>query len=72
MPRLRPLAERSPKHELPVISYRVEDAARAVGLSRARVFELIRSGELKSVFVAGRRLIPADALRELVQGARKP
>jgi hypothetical protein len=32
------------------------------------LYELMNSGQLRSVLVAGRRLIPAEALRELMQG----
>jgi excisionase family DNA binding protein len=51
------------------IAYRVNDAARVSGLSRSSIYELIGEGKLRSIMVAGRRLIPTDALRELLQGA---
>ena len=51
------------------ITYRVNDAAKVSGLSRSKIYELIGEGKLRSVMVAGRRLIPADALRSLLLGA---
>jgi helix-turn-helix protein len=52
-----------------VLAYRVNDAAKAAGLSRSSLYTLMSEGKLRSVLVAGRRLIPADALRELLRGA---
>jgi excisionase family DNA binding protein len=54
---------------LPPITYRVDDAVAVSGLSRATLYKLIAGGQLSSVRVAGRRLIPADALRDLLRGA---
>jgi hypothetical protein len=51
-----------------VIAYRVLDAVAVSGLSRANLYRRLKSGELRSVFVAGRRLIPAAALREFLSG----
>ena len=52
-----------------VLAYRVNDAAKVAGLSRSSLYLLIGEGKLRSVLVAGRRLIPADALRDLLRGA---
>jgi excisionase family DNA binding protein len=51
-----------------VIAYRVLDAVAVSGISRANLYRRLKSGELRSVFVAGRRLIPAAALREFLSG----
>ena len=50
-----------------VLTYRVNDAAEVSGLSRSSIYNLIAAKKLRSIVVAGRRLIPADALRELLQ-----
>ena len=52
-----------------VLAYRIGDAAKVAGLSRSSLYVLIGEGKLRSVLVAGRRLIPADALRDLLRGA---
>lgn len=49
------------------LAYRVNDASRVSGLGT--IYKLIGEGKLCSVLVAGRRLIPADALRDLLRGA---
>jgi excisionase family DNA binding protein len=51
------------------LAYRVNDAAKVSGLSRSTIYNLIAEKKLRSTMVAGRRLIPADALRQLLQGA---
>jgi excisionase family DNA binding protein len=63
------LKTRAPLPPDTVITYRVNDACEVSGLSRSKIYELIGEGKLRSVLVAGRRLIPADALRELLRGA---
>jgi len=49
------------------LAYRVNDAAAISGLGRSSLYKLMNSGQLRSVLVAGRRLIPAEALRDLIQ-----
>jgi excisionase family DNA binding protein len=49
-------------HE-PVL-YRVSDVTELLNLSRTVVFDLIRSGRLRSVKEGRARLIPASAVRE--------
>jgi len=46
---------------------RPEEAARALAIGRTAVFELIRSGRLRSVKVGGLRRIPVTALDEFVR-----
>lgn len=52
-----------------ILAYRVNDAARVAGVCRATIYNLIKAKKLRSVMVLGRRLIPAEALRELFQAA---
>ena len=44
----------------------VDSAAEALGLRRSMLYELLAKGQLRSVKVGSRRLIPAEALREFV------
>ena len=46
--------------------YRVAEVAPMLGLSRAKVFQLIQSGTLRSVKIDSSRLIKATDLREFV------
>jgi excisionase family DNA binding protein len=69
---IRHLVGQKDSDQLPldaVLAYRVNDAAKVAGLSRSSLYSLMSKGKLRSVLVAGRRLIPADALRDLLRGA---
>jgi excisionase family DNA binding protein len=48
--------------------FRPEEAARALGVSRTTVFELIRTGALRSEKIGHSRRISATALAEFVEG----
>ena len=50
----------------PRVLYRVEEAAELLSLSRDRVYQLIRSKQLRSVQVGKCRRVPARALDEYV------
>jgi excisionase family DNA binding protein len=51
---------------VPQLLYRVPDAMQALGLSRTVIYELIRSGRIRSVKQGRTRLISASALHEYV------
>ncbi len=51
---------------LPPLLLRPEQVARLLNVGRSKVFDLIRSGELRSVKSGGSRRISAMALREYV------
>jgi len=53
-------------------AYRVNDFCRAFGLGRSKVYELIKSGCLKTVLVGGRRLIPRESAEALFQASAEP
>jgi excisionase family DNA binding protein len=46
-------------------SFTINDAAKRTGVSRATLYRMMRDGQLRTVLVRGRRLVPSDALREL-------
>lgn len=56
----------NPSRQLDVQLYKVSDVIRALSMSRTVVFELLRSGRLRSVKQGRTRLIPASAIREYV------
>jgi excisionase family DNA binding protein len=58
MPRSTVQAEVAP------LMYRVDEAAAALRLSRSSVYELIRSGQLRTVKQGRRRLVPVTALSQ--------
>jgi len=51
---------------VPAVLYGVDEAASALRLSRSLIYELIRSGRLRSVKQGRRRLVPVSALYEYV------
>jgi len=50
----------------PVV-YTVDEAARALRISRSVIFELIRSDQLHTVKLGRRRLVPVKSLHEFVE-----
>jgi excisionase family DNA binding protein len=50
----------------PRVLYRVEDAAALLSVSRNRIYELIRSNQLRSLQVGSSRRVPARSLDEYV------
>ena len=62
--RLLPLPVPSSLREKLLVS--PDEAADRLSITRRRVFELIKRGELRSVKLGKRRLISLDALREFV------
>jgi len=48
--------------------YRVEEAAAVLALSRHRLYELIRSGELPTVKIGNLRRVPVQSIVEYVDG----
>lgn len=51
----------------PLLLLRVDQAGRQLNLGRTVMYELIRSGRLRSVKIGRLRLISADALRSFVE-----
>lgn len=60
------------KARLEPLAYGIAEAVAVSGLSRSSIYELIRSGELRSIKIAGRRLIPASELRTLLTPGDAP
>ncbi|MFI8528373.1 helix-turn-helix domain-containing protein [Promicromonospora sukumoe] len=51
------------------VAYRVEEAAESLRIGRDSVYELIRSGRLRTIKVGARRLVPVVALSEYIANA---
>jgi excisionase family DNA binding protein len=47
---------------------RVNEFCRAYGVSRATTYKLMKSGKLRTVRIAGRRLVPVDEAEALIEG----
>lgn len=48
------------------LAYRVNDFCRAIGIGRSTFYKMLERGDIKTVKVGGRRLVPApEAARQL-------
>jgi excisionase family DNA binding protein len=56
----------APSASADVLLYRVNDARRILNMSCSVIYELMRSGRLRSVKEGGARLIPASAIADYV------
>ena len=54
------------------ISVRIPDAVRLTGISRSRLYELMRSGDIDHVKVGSSTLIPTESLRAFIRGRCHP
>ncbi len=48
------------------MAYRIDEFCTAYRISRATVYKLMNEGKLRTVLVAGRRLIPVDVANALM------
>ena len=53
------------------VLFTVEEAARALGIGRTRMFELIQTGDVETVLIGRLRRIPVDALDAFVGRLRE-
>jgi excisionase family DNA binding protein len=53
---------------IPKIAYSIKEAMQASSLGRTTIYSHISAGRLRAVRVGGRRVIPADSLRALIEG----
>ena len=50
------------------IAYSIKEACVASSLGRTTIYSHIQTGRLRTVLIGGRRLIPAEALKALIEG----
>lgn len=60
--------EPEPVNRVPVniVVYTVEEAAQVLKISRWKIFDLIRTNQLRSVKIGGLRRIPCTAIEEYI------
>lgn len=51
----------------PPLLLKVEEAARLLNIGRTRVFDLIRTGQLKSVKIFGARRVPLTSIHAYIE-----
>jgi excisionase family DNA binding protein len=50
------------------LGYSVKEAALATSISRSTLYDLVAKGQIRSVSIGGRKVIPAAALHALING----
>ncbi len=55
-----------PKSAPEKLAYTVDEASYAIGIGRTKIYELMKTGKLATVKVAGRRLIPRQSALRLL------
>jgi excisionase family DNA binding protein len=48
--------------------YSIPDAAKALGLGRSKIYELIQGGDLETITIGRRRLVRSSSIRALALG----
>lgn len=56
------------EHENLRLAYRVNDACEALCISRSLIYVLIGKGQIKSIKIANRTLIPRSEIERLLMG----
>ncbi|MBR7830241.1 helix-turn-helix domain-containing protein [Actinospica sp. MGRD01-02] len=56
-------------HDEPLL-YTIHEAAAALRISRTKLYELLDSGDVESVYIGRSRKIPAEALRIYIDNLR--
>ena len=51
-----------------ILAYSVDEFCHLVGIGRSSFYQLMNSGALRTVFIRGRRLIPAAEVNRLLSG----
>jgi len=54
------------------ITVRIPEAVRMTGLSRSKLYELIRDGEIETVKVGASTLVLVSSLNAFIEGLRRP
>jgi excisionase family DNA binding protein len=58
--------ERAPAAQPEPLAVEINEAARLLSVSRSQVYVWLEAGQLRSIKAGRRRLVPMDALRELL------
>jgi excisionase family DNA binding protein len=51
------------------IAYRVNDFCAVFGIGRTTLYEMIKTGTVRTILVGGRRLVPATEAERLLSGS---
>jgi excisionase family DNA binding protein len=62
------------KNPVPVnerLNVSVKEATQIIGIGRSRLYQIINAGELRTIRIGKRRLVPVDAIRDFVARAER-
>jgi excisionase family DNA binding protein len=49
------------------LAYRINEACQCLGIGRTSLYELVKSGDLKLIKIAGRTLVPRSEIERLIR-----
>jgi len=53
--------------DLEKLTYNVQEAAKVLGISRAKAYELVHAQDFPAIFIGRRVVIPIDALKQWLE-----
>lgn len=54
-------------HDMPApLAHRIPDACRRLGIGRSSLYELIKSGEIRTIKIGSRALVPEAELQKVI------
>jgi predicted site-specific integrase-resolvase len=57
---------KKPEPEIERLAYRVNEFCRTIGISRAAFYVAVKAGNIQTVMIAGRRLVPTSEVDRLL------
>lgn len=57
----------SSTHSSDRLAFRIDEACARLGIGRTSLYELVKTGQIKLIKIAGRSLVPASELERLIQ-----
>ena len=60
------LVQQRTRMKMEKLSVSIADAGNSIGLGRSKIYELIKSGELKTIKIGRRTLVTVESIRALV------
>ena len=54
------------------MAYRIREACQCLGIGKTSLYELVKSGDLKLIKIAGRTLVPRSEIERLIRADNAP
>ena len=59
------------KNQISPIGYSIEQTTKILPIGRSSIYKLIKQGEIKTVILCGRRIIPASEINRIIAPANE-